>query len=737
MDDSRIKPASNAVTAGRALLIFLPLITLAALVAFFFYRAQLAGERNLLRTEQEKSVDLIAYALISAFSPARSDLLVLARQSSLQHWLAQPDPERRSQLEHDFVVFAEAKGVYDQVRIIDGRGREAVRVNYSGGRAQAIPENALQDKSARPFVRQARDLADGEVYVTGLSLNIELGIVEQPMKPVIRFITPVAGGEGAGRAIVVLNYLGKPLLEAFREVSQGTTGEYWLVDEQGQWVIGPRQDGGVRFHLGKQRVASFASLYPEAWAVISADPTSGLVDGEESYAYKWLDPNHRLGPVILHGPSTSADAPTAWAVVGQLTSAAVASAAATHRYASALVLAGFALLLAYPAWALARSSLIRQQTEKALRSSESIFRGLIESAPDAVVIVDARGCIRLINSQGEHLFGYSRVELIGQPVEILIPLEFRADHEKHRARYQSKPTTRPMGSGLDIRGRRKDGTEMALELSLSPRQDGAQPGAMAIVRDVTVQRASEREIRRLNRDLHAHAKELEAINGELEAFSYSVSHDLRAPLRAIDGFSQALLEDYGEHLDSAGKDYLQRVRNGAQSMSLLIDDLLKLSRVTRSELRIAEVDLANLAREVVEELREAEPERDVAVEIEDILQVHGDTALLRVALQNLLNNAWKFTACTEPARIQVGRSSLDGDSVVFVRDNGVGFDMAYSSKLFGAFQRLHPQREFPGTGIGLATVQRVIHKHGGRVWAESEVNHGASFYFTLGERAGP
>jgi light-regulated signal transduction histidine kinase (bacteriophytochrome) len=233
--------------------------------------------------------------------------------------------------------------------------------------------------------------------------------------------------------------------------------------------------------------------------------------------------------------------------------------------------------------------------------------------------------------------------------------------------------------------------------------------------------------------------QLEATNRELESFAYSVSHDLRAPLERIEGFSDALLDDYVEKLDAQGQDYLRRVRAASQRMGQLIDALLKLSRLTRGELRRGPVDLTRMATEVMEELKKAQPERDVTVTIAPGLTAEGDAELLRVALENLLGNAWKFTGRRAGARIEFG--VLDpgeaeaigraGEAVYFVRDNGAGFDMAYADKLFAAFQRLHSSADFPGTGIGLATVARVIHRHGGQVWAEGVAGEGACFYVTL------
>lgn len=225
--------------------------------------------------------------------------------------------------------------------------------------------------------------------------------------------------------------------------------------------------------------------------------------------------------------------------------------------------------------------------------------------------------------------------------------------------------------------------------------------------------------------------ELAAVNKELEAFSYSVSHDLRAPLRSMDGFSQILLEDHFEALDEEGRDYLGRIRAASQRMGKLIDDLLSLSRVTRSEMRREQVNLSRMARGIASDLYQTDPDRDVKIKITPGMVTTGDSHLLEIVIDNLLNNAWKFTQNRLPANVEFGYTYMNGETAYFVRDNGAGFDMAYAGKLFGAFQRLHTMSEFPGTGIGLATVQRIIHRHGGRIWAEGEVDKGATFYFTL------
>ncbi len=241
------------------------------------------------------------------------------------------------------------------------------------------------------------------------------------------------------------------------------------------------------------------------------------------------------------------------------------------------------------------------------------------------------------------------------------------------------------------------------------------------------------ERERVQTEIQGVNAELFTANKELEAFSYSVSHDLRAPLRAIDGFSHALLEDCADKLDDDGRGYLNRIRAAAQRMGLLIDDLLNLSRLSRAPLRKQNVDISALAGSIASDLQATQPERKIDLRIEGGLKATADPGLLRVVLENLLNNAWKFTSKRECAHIEFGMTPGNGTPIYFIRDDGAGFDPAYADRLFGAFQRLHAMSEFAGTGVGLATVQRIVRRHGGRIWAESAVDHGATFSFTLSE----
>jgi PAS domain S-box-containing protein len=379
-----------------------------------------------------------------------------------------------------------------------------------------------------------------------------------------------------------------------------------------------------------------------------------------------------------------------------------------------------------------------EEANAALRSASVYARSLIEASLDPVVTISHDGKITDVNEATELALGVPRERLLRSDFS-----DYFTEPEKARQGY------REVIAGGFVRDypltiRHASGRTMDVLYNATVYRDeaGKIQGVFAAARDITERKRAEAELLRHREHLEDLVRErtaqrehrtieLEAANKELEAFAYSVSHDLRGPLRSIDGFSHALVEDYGSKLDDKAKDYLARVRAASQRMGFLIDDLLKLSRVTRVDMKRETVDLSAMARAIASELHQAQPDRSVDVRIAEGVTASGDPQLLRTALANLLENAWKFTGKHPRAAIEFGSVNKDGRTVYFVRDDGAGFDMAYAAKLFGPFQRLHSTDAFPGSGIGLATVQRVINRHGGKIWAEGTVEKGAAFYFTL------
>ena len=389
-----------------------------------------------------------------------------------------------------------------------------------------------------------------------------------------------------------------------------------------------------------------------------------------------------------------------------------------------------------------RSALLTEMTTRAeigeqLRESQDRFAGIIACAMDAMITIDEQQRVVMFNRAAQTIFGCSEKDALGGPLNRFLPQRFRAAYTQHfRACAGAGVTTPSTGAMPELCGVRTDGTEFPIELSLSQIDVAGKKLYTAIVRDITERKRAEEEIGKLNQELEQRVRErtseLESANKELEAFTYSVSHDLRAPLRHIAGFSKMLSEECGSALPPEPQRYLQRIQDGTRRMGLLVDDLLNLTRLGRHELRVQVTGLNSIVRDVIADLEPDTAGRQVEWKVGSLPYVEGDPALLRQVFHNLLSNALKYSRPRSAAVIEIGRKEQDGQAVIFVRDNGVGFNMKYAAKLFGVFQRLHRNEDFEGTGVGLATVQRIVQKHGGKIWADAELDRGAIFYFTLG-----
>jgi PAS domain S-box-containing protein len=370
------------------------------------------------------------------------------------------------------------------------------------------------------------------------------------------------------------------------------------------------------------------------------------------------------------------------------------------------------------------------------RLADETLRVVSAAANDAIIMMDNMGTVAVWNEAAQRIFGYSEQEAQGKKLsELIVPERYRTDFEQGFSPSGSADRGSVTSKPMELAGLRKDGAEIITEYSLSRLSIDGKWYVIYIVRDITERKRAEDEIHWLNQRLEhrvmERTRELKRSNEELEAFSYSVAHDLRTPLRSINGFSAILAAEYAGALDARAQDYLQRIRAATGRMGDVMDDLQALAYTSRTELQRQEVDLSAMAREVAASVGEKDPQRRVEFVIAPGMVASADPGLMRIALDNLFGNAWKFTSKRENAIIEFGLTTAEGKRAYFLRDNGIGFDPAFSGKLFGQFQRLHTDTEYKGVGMGLAIVARVIRRHEGQIWAEGAVEQGATFYFTL------
>ncbi|SDY35829.1 PAS domain S-box protein [Nitrosomonas sp. Nm58] len=834
------------------LYICIPLVLLIIALLWFLHHIQTNAALSIMKGSERQSVQLAERTIGTVFDILRGDALYLAEHSLMQQWLDTGDPAAQSHLTADFLAFIRHRQLYDQVRFLDEQGQEVVRVRMKEGQPMIMPMEEMRNLLDRQYVQDALAQNEKTVAISPFDLSIDHGTIEHPIRPTIRFSVPVFDSKNQKRGLIVLDYQGQRLLNRLRVLSDLHAGDLWLLNEKGYWLLGPRPELEWGFMYPDRQASRFDHEFgEEVWLSILNDPQVG----------QWM---HEKG-MFTYAKVMMAKSPNSvnseqWLLVSYISPSIMAASMVDFTNDKIIAFIMLSSLVVLLGGVTASYAARRRETEKRVQASEARFRKLLESAPEAIVILEQSGRITLVNKQAETWFGYRRDELVGQLVEKIIPEGFHKEYSRNQEQYIVELQTCSMKEGSELYGRRKDGSRFPIEISLSPfemdqnrlftsiirdmsarrqveeerqrmetryrdlvnnlpigvfrnrpdtngrflevnqamlgifeaesveqllahrfsesycdltdrmafinkvtsqgyakgeelrlktlkgrefyaaltvamRKDEA--GEIyfdGIIEDISARKDNERQIQRLNDNLSARSQELETINHELESFSYSVSHDLRAPLRAMDGFSRALLDEYADRLDDKGRDRLRRIRAAAQRMAELIDDLLNLSRVSRTELKWEVVSLTQIANKVLDTLRQEAPERAVQCLVQPDLFAHGDTQLLRIMMDNLLGNAWKFTAHRQEAFIEVGCKVNEERVIYFVRDNGAGFDMTYADKLFGVFQRLHDANEFPGTGIGLATVQRVIHKHGGHIWAESAINQGATFYFTLEER---
>ena len=559
-------------------LIWLPLTLLTVFVTTGLIHNQRQGARATATIEQQAQVDSARSLLSNRLSRIQADALYLAGQLALQ--------QSEEQATATFATFQRYHPQYDRIRLLDLAGYEQIRVELTDGQPLALPAARLQDKSQRYYVQLGLQQPVGSVYLSPFDLNMENGEIERPFQPTIRVATPIADADGQTRGLLVINYRGQYLLDALASLDKPNKVALWLVNANGYWLKASDPAITWGFMLPERSSANLSQQHVSLWSqMIREDNDGSAVSDEAMYRFASVDFDPRndiplsqsLGKLYIVSELANKQLLGTSQHAGRI-----------FWQAAALVILLFAML----SLLLARAIAQRRATEQSMASNEEMFRAMIEAAPDAIIITDTDGNITLANEQTTVMFDYAEQELVGQKVEVLIPTNLAERHVQHRSGYMMEPKSRPMGLGLSLYARRKDGSHLPVEISLSSIQTADSKLVFCAIRDATERRTTERKIRQLNESLAQQNNELQAVNSELEAFSYSVSHDLRAPLRAIDGFSKILQSSLEGKLDAQETDYFNRIRKAAQNMSRLIDDLLMLARVTRAEVKLASLELA-------------------------------------------------------------------------------------------------------------------------------------------------
>jgi len=818
-------------------------IVLALCAALYFSLAAPIKSNNL--EAEGRRLDLYKSIVDNDVEETVGDLRLLATGDGITEYLNTGNPAELQRAIARAVFVSKDNPDYDKVRYLDENGHEVFRVNWKGA---VVPPQQLQDKANRPFFQKANSLNPGQIYISAIDLNVDNGVIEQPIKPTLRLATPLFDAQGHRRGIYVINYRAANIFAELRRDVPRRAQRLRILNEQGYWLAGDASNPEWGFELPEHAGSNLAKTDPVLWTKIQSE-TSGqarfhggfftwdriepktfapgkpvqiisddnyIVLASDFTEQEWADTLQPLrqtflvvGALLVALTSYTARffvsrrqaqlerdrffnlsrdmlcivgfdgyfkrVNPAWETTlgytaKELTSqpfltfihpddrAKSAAEAAklrpggesidfenryrckdgTYRWMlwSARALAGDDVIFAS-----ARDTTERRHIEEKLRLSEERLRLMVESLRDyAIFMVSPEGKVMSWNSGAQRIKGYTADEIIGQHFSRFYP----ADKVAEKFPEMEIKLAAENGRYEDENWRvRKDGSRFWANVVITPVRNshGELLGFVKVTRDVTARKEAAERIENLNHELKSRADLLESANKELESFSYSVSHDLRAPLRHIHGFVELLQKSPAFEGQEASQRHMAVIAKAAREMGMLIDDLLAFSRTGRAEMQFSTVNVRDLVDQCIRGLETEIAGRNITWKIAPLGTVEGDPSLLRLVWANLLGNAVKYTRPRGEARIEIGREErrdIQGepqDVVYSVRDNGVGFDMRYASKLFGVFQRLHRADDFEGTGIGLANVQRIIHRHGGKVWGVSQVDNGATFSFSLPVRS--
>jgi PAS domain S-box-containing protein len=697
----------NPRISWQTTLIALAVITgVAGICSMLYLREADPIEKN-LRDRELKKVEIFVQLWEKDIRSAISDLQFLDDGDGLHAYLSSHQQADLDRAIHRAVFCSRQEPDYDQIRYLDEHGQEIIRVNFNGAVA---PRDQLQNKGDRPYFRKAFALAPGQIYISAFDLNVENGHVEEPFKPMLRFAMPVFDAAGQRRGVYIINYRGENLIARLQQFMPQYRNRLRIFNAQGYWLKAEQTAQEWGFMFPDRAGMTMARADPALWSRIVREPGGQVNHAGGLFSWNRIELARTPGdnPNLIVGGDD-------FLVIASEVSATEWGALFADLRETFMIVGAVLLALVLASW---RFFVARQQAQ----GERDRFFTL---SHDLLCIAGFDGYFKRLNPAWETTLGYSRHELLSRPF-----LEFVHPEDRERTIAEAGNLARGLHTiSFENRYRCKDGSYRWFLWSC--RSLVKEQLIFASARDLTDRKRDEGQVRKLNEQLKNRADLLEAANKELEAFSYSVSHDLRAPLRHVDGFVDLLSKNAADKLDERGLRYLNIIADSARQMGTLIDELLVFSQMGRVEMRRTQVEMSSLVSEAIESMKMDIEDRPIAWKMGVLPRVEADPAMARQVWINLIANAVKYTRPRKQAEIEIGCVDARHESVFFVRDNGVGFDMQYADKLFGVFQRLHRADEFEGTGIGLANVHRIITRHGGRTWAEGKIDGGATFFFSL------
>lgn len=711
--------------------LWLPLMLLLTVRMVTLYQSEHADFDSALQRSQQSVLQDMRKLMLDKLDPAVRDVLYLANVHGTSHAFL-PEEQALQYLGQVMTSFMGTRAdLYDQIRYLDKQGNELIRIDNVQGTPTRISAQELQNKSERHYFQKTLALPPLSAYMSPMDLNIEHGKIEQPLKPMLRFGSRVFSRDGSPDGVVVINFLGAQITESVRRLKESYGAQLWLLNDQGFWLLGsdPKDEWGNMYP--NRSDLTVGARYPDLWKHLSAQNASdmktqlleqGLVSSQ------LLDPGAQL---VLQPFQMQTEPQSFWRMVVWLPAKQRDQLLRPlqHEYVGNYV--GLSVLFLALSLLLAAVTHRFKLTALLLAQRQEQIAAVLDGAPDAIVVTNLYGKIVLANRKTEDFLGYQHQTLVGQAVEKLFAQQDTSTSGDASDLGEAALSPWPKAGKDSILAVRSNGEEVPVVLSLNQISTHDGQRIIGTLRDVSRENTAQKAILDINVALNESNKSLVFSNSELDKFAYSVSHDLRSPLRTIHGFGQILMSDHAENLSADARALLKRIVASTEAMNDLIDDMLALSRVSVAPMERTDLDLSAMAQVIVDDLRAQEPERQVDVTVEPDLRVSADEGLVRIALTNLISNAWKFTAQKDHASIELGAGELSGLKMFFLRDNGVGFEMSSTDNLFRAFHRLHSRQGYAGTGIGLATVSRVIERHGGTIQAKGIVGQGAEFMFSF------